>query len=129
MPKTILSRLPRDGPSCSLRSLLPALGQGQTAQPTRPRSKVKESRRGHQSGTSVRVDPDRVKLKRREEIVVWVTNGQALKIAFKKANPFTDLVCKGRFCAALTPPDVLGIFDYKVTVDRVVLDPNVEVVP
>jgi hypothetical protein len=81
------------------------------------------------SGTAVRVDPDKVKLKRRQEIVVWVTNGQALKVEFKKTNPFTDLVCKGRFCAALTPPDVLGVFAYKVTVDGVVLDPNVEVIP
>jgi hypothetical protein len=112
--------------------VLPALELGaQTAQPTpipAPKAKVKVVE-VIKSGTSLRVDPDRVKLKRREEIVVWVTNGQALKIAFKKANPFTDLVCKGRFCAALTPPDVLGIFDYKVTVDGVVLDPNVEVVP
>jgi hypothetical protein len=30
----------------------------------------------------------------------------------------------------LTPPDVApGVFNYKVTVDGVVLDPNVEVVP
>lgn len=112
--------------------VLPALELGaQTAQPTPtpgPKVKVKVVE-VIKSGTTVRVDPVKVKLKRREEIVVWVTNGQALKIQFKKANPFTDLVCKGRFCAALTPPDVLGIFEYKVTVDGVVLDPNVEVVP
>jgi hypothetical protein len=85
------------------------------------------------SGTTVTVNPVKVKLKRKAEIVVWVANGQ-MKIEFKKGNPapgnpFTDLVCKGRFCAALTPPDVLGVFNYKVTVDGVVLDPNVEVVP
>jgi hypothetical protein len=86
------------------------------------------------SGTTITANPVKVKLKRKAEIVVWVTNGQLLKIEFKKGNPapgnpFTDLVCKGRFCGALTPPDVLGVFNYKVTVDGVVLDPNVEVVP
>jgi hypothetical protein len=87
------------------------------------------------SGTTLTVNPVKVKLKRKEEIVVWVTNGQSLKIEFKKGNPppgnpFTDLVCKGRFCGALTPPDVApAVFQYKATVDGVVLDPNVEVVP
>lgn len=86
------------------------------------------------SGTTLVVNPVKVKLKRREEIVVWVTDGQSLKIEFKRGNPppgnpFTDLVCKGRFCAALTPPDAVGVFNYTVTVDGVVLDPNVEVVP
>lgn len=86
------------------------------------------------SGTTITVNPVKVKLKRKEEVVVWLTNGQLLKIEFKKGNPapgnpFTDLVCKGRFCGALTPPDVVGVFNYKVTVDGVVLDPNVEVVP
>lgn len=86
-------------------------------------------------GTTIRVDPVRVKLKRKTDIVVWVTNGVSLKVAFKPGNPapgnpFTDLVCKGRFCAALTPPDVApSIFRYNVTVDGVVLDPDVEVVP
>ena len=87
------------------------------------------------TGTAIQVNPVKVKVKRKEEIVVWVTNGQALKVEFKKGNPapgnpFTDLTCKGRFCAALTPPDVApAVFQYKVTVDGVVLDPNVEVVP
>ena len=87
------------------------------------------------SGTTLTVNPVKVKLKRKEEIVVWVTNGQSLKIEFKKGNPppgnpFTDLTCKGRFCGVLTPPDVApGVFNYKVTVDGVVLDPNVEVIP
>lgn len=87
------------------------------------------------SGTTITVNPVKVKLKRKEEIVVWVTNGQLLKIEFKKGNPppgnpFTDLTCKGRFCGVLTPPDVApGVFLYKATVDGVVLDPNVEVVP
>jgi hypothetical protein len=86
-------------------------------------------------GTSIKVEPARVKLKRKTDIVVWVTNGMSLKIDFKRGNPapgnpFTDLVCKGRFCAALTPPDVAAnVFRYKVTVDGVVLDPDVEVVP
>jgi hypothetical protein len=87
------------------------------------------------SGTTVTVNPVKVKLKRKEEIAVWVSNGLSLKIEFKKGNPapgspFTDLTCKGRFCAALTPPDVApAVFQYKVTVDGVVLDPNVEVIP
>lgn len=86
------------------------------------------------TGAIVTVNPVKVKIKRRQEIVVWVTNGVSLKVEFKKGNPppvnpFTDLVCKGRFCAALTPPDVLGVFNYNVTVDGVLLDPNVEVVP
>jgi len=86
------------------------------------------------SGSTITVNPVKVKLKRKQEIVVWVTNGLARKVEFKKnnpppVNPFTDLVCKGRFCAALTPPDVLGVFNYNVTVDGVLLDPNVEVVP
>lgn len=87
------------------------------------------------SGTTLQVNPVKVKLKRKAEIVVWVTNGQSLKIEFKKGNPapgnpFTDLTCKGRFCGALTPPDVApAVFKYKVTVDGVVLDPDVEVVP
>jgi hypothetical protein len=87
------------------------------------------------TGTAIQVNPVKVKVKRKEEIVVWVTNGLALKVEFKKGNPapgnpFTDLTCKGRYCAALTPPDVApAVFQYKVTVDGVVLDPNVEVVP
>jgi hypothetical protein len=87
------------------------------------------------TGTTITVNPAKVKLKRKEEIVVWVTNGLSLKIEFKKGNPapgnpFTDLTCKGRFCGVLTPPDVApGVFQYKATVDGVVLDPNVEVVP
>jgi hypothetical protein len=87
------------------------------------------------SGTTLTVNPVKVKVKRKEEIVVWVSNGQSLKIEFKKGNPapgnpFTDLTCKGHFCAALTPPDVApAVFQYKVTVDGVVLDPNVEVIP
>jgi hypothetical protein len=87
------------------------------------------------TGTTITVNPLKVKLKRKEEIVVWVTNGLSLKIEFKKGNPapgnpFTDLTCKGRFCGVLTPPDVApGVFQYKATVDGVVLDPNVEVVP
>ena len=86
------------------------------------------------TGTTLKVDPVKVKLKRKEEIVVWVTNGLKMTIDFKPGNPapgnpFTDLTCKGRFCGVLTPPDVApGVFNYKVTVDGVVLDPNVEVI-
>ena len=86
------------------------------------------------TGSTITVNPVKVRLKRKQEIVVWVTNGLALKVEFKKSNPppvnpFVDLTCKGRFCAALTPPDVLGVFNYNVTVDGVLVDPNVEVVP
>ena len=86
------------------------------------------------TGSKITVNPVKVKLKRKQEIVVWVTNGAVLKVEFKKTNPppvnpFVDLTCKGRFCAALTPPDVLGVFNYNVTVDGVMVDPNVEVVP
>jgi hypothetical protein len=86
-------------------------------------------------GTTIRVDPVRVKLKRKTDIVVWITNGLALKVEFKKTNPapvnpFTDLACKGRFCGVLTPPDVApNVFQYSVTVDGQTLDPTVEVVP
>ena len=89
----------------------------------------------YKEGTSIKVYPVRVKLKRKTDIVLWVTNGTSLKIDMKRGNPapgnpFTDLVCKGRFCAALTPPDVApSVFRYTVTVDGVVLDPDVEVVP
>jgi hypothetical protein len=87
------------------------------------------------TGTTLTVNPVKVKLKRKEEIVVWVTNGESLRIQFKPGNPepgdpFTDLICRGRICGVLTPPDVTpGVFNYKVVVDGVVLDPNVEVVP
>jgi hypothetical protein len=87
------------------------------------------------SGTTLTVNPVKVKVKRKEEIVVWVTNGESMRITFKAGNPepgdpFTDLVCRGRICGALTPPDVpAGVFNYKVVVDGAVLDPNVEVIP
>jgi hypothetical protein len=112
--------------------VLPALELGAQTNTLNVKVKVVEVIK---SGTTVTVNPIKVKLKRKQEIVVWVTNGQLLKIEFKKGNPapgnpFTDLVCKGRFCGALTPPDVApAVFQYKVTLDGVVLDPNVEVVP
>jgi len=87
------------------------------------------------TGTTISVNPVKVKLKRKQEIVVWVTNGLSMKIDFKPGNPapgnpFTDLTCKGSFCGVLTPPDVApGVFNYKVTVDGAVLDPNAEVIP
>jgi hypothetical protein len=112
--------------------VLPALELGAQTNTLNVKVKVVEVIK---SGTTLTVNPVKVKVKRKEEIVVWVTNGQLLKIDFKKGNPapgnpFTDLTCKGRFCGALTPPDVApAVFQYKVTVDGVVLDPNVEVVP
>lgn len=87
------------------------------------------------TGSTIRVDPDRVKLKRKTDVVVWVTNGLSLKVEFKPGNPapgnpFTDLTCKGRFCGVLAPPDVApNVFRYSVTVDGVILDPTVEVIP
>jgi hypothetical protein len=111
---------------------LPALELGAQTNTLNVKVKVVEVIK---TGTTITVNPVKVKVKRKEEIVVWVTNGQLLKVEFKKGNPapgtpFTDLTCKGRFCGALTPPDVApAVFQYKVTVDGVVLDPNVEVVP
>jgi hypothetical protein len=116
---------------------VPASASAQAPTPTPPgppKTKVKLVE-VIKDGNTIRVDPVRVKLKRKTDIVVWVTNGVSLKIEFKTGNPspgnpFTDLACKGRFCAALTPPDVApSVFRYKVTVDGVVLDPDVEVVP
>jgi hypothetical protein len=112
--------------------VLPALELGAQTDTLKVKVKAVEVTK---SGTTVQVNPVKVKLKRKQEIVVWVTNGESLKIEFKKGNPapgnpFTDLTCKGRFCGVLTPPDVApGVFNYKVTVDGVVLDPNVEVIP
>ena len=112
--------------------VLPALDLGAQTNTLNVKVKVVEVIK---SGTTLTVNPVKVKLKRKEEIAVWVSNGQSLKIEFKKGNPapgnpFTDLTCKGRFCGALTPPDVApAVFQYKVTVDGVVLDPNVEVIP
>lgn len=137
MPKTIhLARSRWFWTLVLVSSLVfPALELGaQTAQTDTLKVKVKVVE-VTKSGTTLQVNPVKVKLKRKEEIVVWVTNGQSMKIEFKKGNPapgnpFTDLICKGRFCGVLTPPDVApGVFNYKVTVDGVVLDPNVEVVP
>jgi hypothetical protein len=134
MPKTIrLARSRRFWTIVLASSLvLPALELGAQTNTLNVKVKVVEVIK---SGTTLQVNPVKVKVKRKEEIVVWVTNGLSLKIEFKKGNPapgspFTDLTCKGRFCAALTPPDVApAVFQYKVTVDGVVLDPNVEVVP
>jgi len=119
--------------------VLPALdlgAQGPTPTPTPPDLKLKvKVVEVVKSGATITVNPVKVKLKRKEEIVVWVTNGESLRIQFKPGNPepgdpFTDLVCRGRICGVLTPPDVApGVFNYKVVVDGVALDPNVEVIP
>jgi len=112
--------------------VLPALELGAQTNTLNVKVKVVEVIK---TGTTITVNPVKVKVKRKEDVVVWVTNGQLLKVEFKKGNPapgtpFTDLTCKGRFCGALTPPDVApAVFQYKVTVDGVVLDPNVEVIP
>jgi hypothetical protein len=115
-------------------SLSTALAAAQTPQPTptpQPDLKVKvKVVEVTKTGTTITVKPDTVQLHKKQDVVVWVTNGLSIKITFKAgANPFTDLVCKGSFCAALTPPTTEGIFKYTVTVDGAVLDPNVEVIP
>jgi hypothetical protein len=116
-------------------SALNLLAQAPTPTPTPSLNMKVKVVEVSKSGSTITVNPVKVKLKRKEEVVVWVTNGTSLKIDFKAGNPapgnpFTDLTCKGRFCGVLTPPDVApGVFNYKVTVDGVVLDPNVEVVP
>lgn len=114
-------------------TLATAVAAAQTAAPTPtpPDLKVKvKVVEVTKSGTTVSVKPDKVQLHKKQDVAVWVTNGLSMKITFKAgANPFTDLVCKGSFCAALTPPTAEGTYKYKVTVDGVVLDPNVEVVP
>ena len=119
--------------------VFPALelgAQSPTPTPTPPDLKLKvKVVEVTKSGTTITVNPVKVKLKRKEEIVVWVTNGESMRILFKPGNPepgdpFTDLVCRGRICGVLTPPDVApGVFNYKVVVDGAVLDPNVEVIP
>jgi hypothetical protein len=112
--------------------VFPALGHSATtADPTLKIKRVKVVK----SGDTLKVVPLKVQVHRKQEIVVWVTDGKSMKIEFKPGNPppgnpFTDLTCPGgQFCGALTPPDVLGVFDYKVTVDGKVLDPKVEVLP
>ncbi len=134
MPKIIHPGLFRWLLALVLVALLFLPTSGATAQTDTLKTKIKVVE-VTTDGTTIRVDPARVKLKRKTDVVVWVTNGQSLKIDFKTGNPspgnpFTDLVCKGQFCGALTPPDVApNVFRYKVTVDGVVLDPDVEVVP
>lgn len=121
--------------------VLPAMELGaQTPTPTptpdlKLKVKVVEVTKSNTTPATLSVNPVKVKLKRKEEIVIWVTNGESLRILFKSGNPepgdpFTDLVCRGRICGVLTPPDVApGVFNYKVVVDGAVLDPNVEVIP
>ena len=108
---------------------LPTLGQGAQTTTVDPATKVKIVK-VVKKGTSLQVTPTKVQVKQKAEIVVWVTDGLALKIEFKKTNPFTDLACPGgQFCGALLPSNAApGLYDYKVTVDGIVIDPNVEVV-
>lgn len=138
MPARVLHGLHRRLPVlCVVSALLalPAFAAGPTPTPV-PSLKTKvQVVAVVKDGSTIRVDPERVKLKRKTDVVVWVTNGLALKVEFKKTNPapvnpFTDLICKGRFCGVLTPPDVApNVFAYSVTVDGQTLDPTVEVVP
>jgi hypothetical protein len=133
MPKTIHPTHSRWFWTSVLVSMVANALAAQTAQPTpvppdlKTKVKVVEVTK---SGTTLSVKPDKVQLHKKQDIAVWVSNGLSMKITFKAgANPFTDLVCKGSFCVALTPPTVEGTFKYTVTVDGAVLDPNVEVVP
>lgn len=126
--------LPGRAPVLLLGSIL-MLPAGPTPTPVpEPKTKIKVVE-VIKDGATIRVDPSRVRLKRKSEIVTWVTNGQSLRVEFKRenpapGNPFTDLTCKGRFCGVLTPTDVApNVFRYSVNVDGVVLDPDVEVVP
>ena len=138
MPARVLHGLHRRLPVlCVVSSLLafPAFAAGPTPTPV-PSLKTKvQVVAVIKEGSTIRVDPDRVKLKRKTDVVVWVTNGLDLRIEFKKTNPvpgnpFTDLTCRGKFCGVLNPPDVEpNSFRYTVTVDGQTLDPTVEVVP
>lgn len=79
-------------------------------------------------GGKVSVDKSRVHLKKREDIIVWVTNGESMTITWKGDNPLPKLVCEGRFCGSLVPSDApAGVYSYSVTVDGENLDPEVEV--
>lgn len=122
--------------------VFPALNLGaQTPTPTptptdlKLKVKVVEITKSGTNPPTLSVSPVKVKVKRKEEIVIWVTNGESLRIQFKAGNPepvdpFTDLICRGRICGALTPPDApAGVYNYKVVVDGAVIDPNVEVIP
>jgi hypothetical protein len=140
MPARVLHGLHRRLPALGVVSALlaaPAFAAGPTPTPTPvPSLKTKvQVVEVIKDGSTIRVDPDRVKLKRKTDVVVWVTNGLDLRVEFKKTNPapgnpFTDLTCRGRFCGVLNPPDVEpNAFRYSVTVDGQTLDPTVEVVP
>ena len=109
--------------------VVPSLGQGAQAPAPDLTTKVKVVK-VVKKGTSLQVIPSKVQIHQKAEIVVWVTDGLSLKIEFKKTNPFPDLTCPGgQFCGALLPTNAPpGLYDYKVTVDGIVLDPNVEVV-
>jgi hypothetical protein len=138
MPARVLPGLHRRLPVlCVVSALLalPALAAGPTPTPV-PSLKTKvQIVEVIKEGSTIRVDPVRVKLKRKTDVVVWVTNGLDLRVEFKKTNPapgnpFTDLTCRGKFCGVLNPPDVSpNVFAYSVTVDGQTLDPTVEVVP
>jgi hypothetical protein len=138
MPARVLPGLHRRLPVlCVVSALLalPAFAAGPTPTPV-PSLKTKvQVVAVIKDGSTIRVDPDRVKLKRKTDVIVWVTNGLDLRVEFKKTNPapgspFTDLTCRGRFCGVLNPPDVEpNSFRYSVTVDGQTLDPTVEVVP
>jgi hypothetical protein len=131
MPKIFLPRGLRFWTVVVAASLLvPSLGQGATTTPTADLTTKVKVVKVVKKGTSLQVTPTKVQVKQKAEIVVWVTDGLALKIEFKKTNPFPDVTCPGgQFCGALLPSSAApGVYDYKVTVDGIVIDPNVEVV-
>lgn len=84
-------------------------------------------------GGKVSVDQQRVRLKKNQDIVIWVTNGESMTITWKAdnpppGNPLPRLACEGRFCGTLVPSDAPpGVYKYTVTVDGESLDPEVEV--
>jgi len=84
-------------------------------------------------GGKVSVDPTPVRIKKNQDIVIWVTNGESMTITWKPGNPapgdpLPRLVCEGRFCGSLVPSDApYGVYRYTVTVDGESLDPEVEV--
>jgi len=81
----------------------------------------------------VSVDQQKVRLKKNQDIVIWVTDGESMTITWKAGNPppgnpLPRLTCAGRFCGTLVPSDAPpGVYYYTVKVDGKSLDPDVEV--
>jgi len=123
---------------------LAGCGCSATATPGSPAGVSEEEiLRGHVQVVEVRYNggaptysPDPVKVKKNEQIVVWVVDQGVLNISFAD-DPFEGGVrCGGgRFCAALRPPPdsiKTGLYPYEVTVrvgeQSASIDPSVEVI-